>query len=116
MACFITPIIMGIIIATLSKIRADSDRLKLNMLVCMLLGGAIVLAIEHAWHGEIVPYPPFLTAMKNLEEMPILLHEMGVVGGSMTLATVFSWFGVVSAYHKLKAKSTKMPKIVTALK
>ena len=33
---------------------------KLGWLMNMLWGGVILLAIEHMWHGEVVPFPPFL--------------------------------------------------------
>ena len=38
---------------------------KLGWLMNMLWGGVILLAIEHMWHGEVVPFPPFLTAMND---------------------------------------------------
>ena len=35
---------------------------KLMWLANLLWGGAILLAFEHVWHGEVVPFFPFLTA------------------------------------------------------
>ena len=41
---------------------------KLKWLSNMLLGGSVLLAFEHVWHGEIVPWFPFLTAMSDPED------------------------------------------------
>ena len=38
---------------------------KLKWLSYMLWGGVVLLAFEHVWHGEVVPFPPFLTAASN---------------------------------------------------
>ncbi len=35
---------------------------KLKWLSNMLWGGSALLAFEHVWHGEVVPWFPFLTA------------------------------------------------------
>jgi hypothetical protein len=54
----------------------------------LLWGGAGILALEHVLHGEVVPWPPFLTAMQSPEEWAIAVHEMLTVGTAMTLTTV----------------------------
>ena len=51
----------------------------------MLWGGVLLLCIEHMWHGEVVPFPPFLTAMNAPEEIPAMLGEMATVGVSMAI-------------------------------
>ena len=66
----------------------------------MIFGGAIMLAVEHIAHGEIILYPPFLTAMQTAEEIPIMLKEMVVVGGTMTIAIVAVWAVMVYIYNK----------------
>ena len=38
---------------------------KLKWLSYMLWGGVVLLAFEHVWHGEVVPWFPFLTAMND---------------------------------------------------
>ena len=38
---------------------------KLKWLNTMLWGGSALLCVEHIWHGEVVPWPPFLTAMQT---------------------------------------------------
>ena len=47
-----------------SKIKLST---KISWLMAMLWGGVLLLAFEHFWHGEIVPFPPFLSAMSNPE-------------------------------------------------
>ena len=51
---------------------------KLKWLKNMLWGGAALLAYEHVWHGEVVPWFPFLTAAANPEDTAVMLRESGV--------------------------------------
>ena len=44
---------------------------KLAYLELMLFAGSFVLAIEHIIHGEIVPFPPFFTAVGEGETIEI---------------------------------------------
>ena len=67
---------------------------KLKWLGRMLWGGVILLAFEHLWHGEIVPYPPFLTAMSDPADTAEMLHEMATVGVCMALLITVVWLGV----------------------
>ncbi len=61
MACFIVPAIIGI------GVHSEKGRIPAHWhpewLTAMIFGGAAGLAVEHFAHGEIVPWPPFLTAM-----------------------------------------------------
>ncbi|MEM0002509.1 MAG: hypothetical protein QXW93_06115 [Desulfurococcaceae archaeon] len=116
MACFITPLITGIVIDLLRRFWARHSKINLGLLELMLIGGALVLMVEHAWHGEIVPYPPFLTAMKNPEDIPVMLHEVSIVGGSMTLAVVALWTGIVFVSKKLETKLMLTKQVITTLK
>jgi len=70
------------------------EKLKLSILNTLLWGGVALLAVEHVWHGEVVPLPPFLTAMSNPMDIPVMLHEITMVGGLMT-ATVFTVWGLI---------------------
>ena len=65
---------------------------KIGWLLNMLWGGVILLCIEHMWHGEVVPFPPFLTAMNDPSEIPVMLHEMATVGVGMALLVTLVWF------------------------
>lgn len=67
---------------------------KLSWLMNMLWGGVILLAIEHMWHGEVVPFPPFLTAMYNPADIPVMLGEMATVGVAMAALVTVTWFAV----------------------
>ena len=58
-----------------------------------------MLAVEHIAHGEIVPYPPFLTA--GLAEV---LPEMLKIGVPMALANVFIWSAMVTINLKIGEK------------
>ncbi len=62
----------------------------------MLWGGVILLAIEHIWHGEVVPWPPFLTAMENPADIPTMLHEMATIGVSMAVIITLTWIVMVA--------------------
>lgn len=57
----------------------------------MLWGGSALLAFEHLWHGEVVPWFPFLTAAANPEDPAIMLHEMATVGVMMAVLTTAVW-------------------------
>ena len=59
----------------------------------MLWGGSALLALEHIWHGEIVPFYPFLTAVNNPEDTQAMLNEMAVSGTAMALVVTFAWAG-----------------------
>ena len=67
---------------------------KLKWLSHMLWGGVILLAFEHVWHGEVVAWPPFLTAMSDPGATSEMLHEMATVGVCMALLITAVWFGV----------------------
>ena len=64
---------------------------KLSWLMNMLWGGALLLAVEHIWHGEVVPFPPFLTAMYNAADTSVMLHEMATVGVGMCVMVTVCW-------------------------
>ena len=64
---------------------------KLSWLNNMLWGGSALLAFEHIWHGEVVAWFPFLTAMESPEEASAMLHEMSTVGVSMAVLVTIVW-------------------------
>lgn len=115
MACFITPLAAGIILWVLGRRFKGCSRLKLGMLIYLLVGGALVLAVEHLWYGEVTLYPPFLTAMQNPEDIPILLHEVSVVGSSMTFGVATLWLGLLYISRKIEVKSKSMVRVSTTL-
>lgn len=126
MACFLVPAAEAIIVSAAVKIseknekakyslpkgavkhteiEEDSHKLpfskKLSWLRNLLWGGTILLAFEHLWHGEVVPYFPFLTAASNPQDAAEMLHEMATVGVSMTVAVTAIW-GVMLLAAKIK--------------
>ena len=119
MACFTVPLAEGIIISVAKKIafkkKADSViKEKLGHLENMLYGGSFLLAIEHIYHGEVVLYPPFLTAMKNPEDIPEMLHEIATVGVSMAAIVTVVW-GLVEGISYLLKKKSPDQKLMGAL-
>ena len=107
MACFLVPgaeaVVTTIVQKAVGKERAK--KWKLGWLNTMLWGGVILLAIEHIWHGEVVPWPPFLTAMKNPADVPIMLHEMATVGGAMSIVITLVWIMLVALIPILQRKT-----------
>lgn len=79
---------------------------KLSWLMGLLWGGVALLALEHFWHGEIVPFPPFLSAMSNAEDTAAMLHEMATVGVAMTCCVTAVW-GAMCAFADAKVKQLK---------
>lgn len=101
MACFIAPLTMGIVVKIIEKIfKATGERLKLNILSNMLLGGSLTLMAEHAWHGEITVYPPFLTAASSPANMAVAIGEISTIGLLMTLGVTGLWAGGLLFYMK----------------
>ena len=84
---------------------------KLAYLELMLFAGSFVLAIEHIFHGEIIPIPPFFTsATIGPEAVREMFMEMGTVGVGMLGILVAAWgIGVLVVdlikYRKRKAAS-----------
>lgn len=83
---------------------------KLTWLNNLLWGGVFLLCIEHIWHGEVVPWPPFLTAMYDPADIPIMLQEIVTVGGSMALFVTAVWFVATLIADRISAcASTQAP-------
>ncbi|MEM2004326.1 MAG: hypothetical protein QXQ37_06695, partial [Nitrososphaerota archaeon] len=97
MACFLVPMTIGIILTILEKMTGHRllERLRVDILNALLLGGSAILGFEHLWHGEVVPWPPFLTAMTNPTEIPVMLHEMMTVGLALTATTTALWLSII---------------------
>lgn len=76
---------------------------RLGWLMALLWGGVLLLAFEHFWHGEVVPFPPFLSAMASPEDTAEMLHEMATVGVSMAV-TVTAFWGVLCGIAQAKVK------------
>ena len=68
-----------------------SLRKKLHLLSNFLFSGSILLVFEHFWHGEIVPFFPFLTGARSPEDTYTMLQEMSTVGVSMDPLITVNW-------------------------
>ena len=64
---------------------------KLAYLETSLFAGSFLLAGEHIIHGEVTPFPPFLTATQTAEGTMEMLQEMGTVGVAMLGIIVAFW-------------------------
>jgi hypothetical protein len=112
MACFLVPggeaIVASIVKKAVSSKEETSGsaqtkeaagaltwKKKLSWLTNMLWGGAILLALEHIWHGEVVFYPPFLTAMSDPADTVAMIHEMSTVGVGMAVMVTVCWVVMV---------------------
>ena len=81
---------------------------KLHWLTNMLWGGSVLLAFEHIWHGEVVPWFPFLTAMNDPGDAAEMFHEMSTVGVTMAILITFVW-GCMVAVTNMIEKRKSMP-------
>ncbi len=108
MACFIVPAAEAVVTTVITKIAKEEKSpdstevpqkmsllIKLKWLSNMLWGGAVLLCFEHIWHGEVIPYPPFLTAAYNPADTATMLHEMATVGVAMAVLITAVWVGMV---------------------
>jgi hypothetical protein len=88
MVCFLVP--MGLAILTTALSKRFPEKYRISWLNALLWGGVLMLAVEHLAHGEVVPYPPFLTA--GLSEV---IPEMLTVGVPMAVCTAGLWSAMV---------------------
>lgn len=77
---------------------------KLMWLSYLLWGGAFLLAFEHVWHGEVVPWFPFLTAASSPQDTAEMLHEMSTVGVTMAVIVTAAWGAMVAAINSMLKK------------
>ncbi len=74
---------------------------KLMWLAYLLWGGVVLLAFEHIWHGEVVPWFPFLTAAADPGDAAEMLHEMSTIGVTMIVLVNAVWGCLVAAVSSL---------------
>ena len=80
---------------------------KLRWLTSLLWGGSILLAFEHVWHGEVVPWFPFLTAAADPADAAEMLHEMATVGVTMALLVTAVWGCMVLVSNLIEKRASK---------
>lgn len=86
---------------------------KLQWLTNLLWGGAFLLAFEHLWHGEVVPWFPFLTAASNPSDTAAMLHEMGTVGVSMAVLVTAVWVVMVLVSNAIEKRPVRQTEVST---
>ncbi len=127
MACFVVPMAEAMVATAVSKVLIKKEEQKsmqeiedgfindtgscrigarqIKKLSNFLWGGSGLLAFEHLWHGEIMPYFPFLTAANNPADLTKMLHEMSTVG--VTMAVVVTLFWGVLTFIEMKDTNKK---------
>lgn len=126
MACFIVPAVEAFVTTVAAKAiekkelsaapaQAEENAVsapkipfsrKLKWLRNLLWGGCALLAFEHVWHGEVVPWFPFLTAMSDAADRAEMFREMATVGVCMALLVTAVWgvmLGVSALIEKRNA-------------
>ncbi|NLD19416.1 MAG: hypothetical protein GX663_04125 [Clostridiales bacterium] len=92
------------------KTKRISFSRKLKWLTNMLWGGAVLLAFEHVWHGEVVPWFPFLTAAQSPGDAAAMLHEMSTIGVSMAVIITAVWCAMLAVVRSMENKVLKAQK------
>lgn len=124
MACFIVPgteaVVSTIVTKAIEKQEMENTKTsnteikehtaksiihKMKWLNTMLWGGSALLAFEHVWHGEVVPFFPFLTAASNSHDAVEMLYEMGTTGVAMAVTVTVVWAGMAAVSHMLEKRS-----------
>lgn len=90
-------------------IRVPLSR-KLKWLTWMLWGGAALLLFEHVWHGEIVPWFPFLSAMSSPAETAVMLQEIATTGVAMAAIVTVTWLLMCKAADSILARNAAASK------
>ena len=97
MACFTAPLAQALVVtaaksATRGKVAKSANPFvrRLGWLQKMLFGGSFLLAVEHAWHGEITWRYPFLTAVRDGDTAE-MLHEIATSGIAMAALITAAW-------------------------
>ena len=111
MACFLVAAAVGIFTTVFAK--KIPEKYHIEWLNVMIWGGVLALLVEHVWHGEIVPWFPFLTAMGSPDDTAAMLTEMAQIGIPMLLAIVGAWALMVYIYKRcVEASSSVSPDTV----
>lgn len=130
MACFVVPGTEAIVVTAaailLKKYEQNKTQVKLHAgdkaeapaktgfsrklfwLADLLWGGVILLAFEHLWHGEVVPFFPFLTAAtEGSAAVSEMLGEMASVGVLMAALVTAVWAAMVLVTAAIEKRPEK---------
>ncbi|MCI6583440.1 MAG: hypothetical protein MSC45_00010 [Mobiluncus sp.] len=121
MACFLVPAAEAVVVTSVKagiKRSAEKNGLgsevvakkmalvqKLTWLTNLLWGGSVLLAFEHVWHGEIVPWFPFLTAAATPDSASEMLFEMGTIGVGMAVLVTLAWGAMILVTDSIKRRA-----------
>lgn len=121
MACFVVPGTEAIVTTIATKVVKTKEKevessthipfsQKMGWLNKMLWGGSALLAFEHMWHGELVPFFPFLSKAVNAKDAAEMLQEMSTVGVAMAVGVTAVWAGMLAVVHVFEKKADKEAK------
>ncbi|MGN1267128.1 MAG: hypothetical protein ACI4UH_04235 [Dorea sp.] len=132
MACFLVPAAEAVVTTVAAKVMKSKEKeeivnislsdgsveevkiikfsTKLGWLNKLLWGGSVLLAFEHVWHGEVVPFFPFLTAVKTGETAE-MLAEMGSAGVTMAVLVTAVWVGMLAVSSVVEKRALHVPKL-----
>ena len=79
---------------------------KLGWLNKMLWGGTALLIFEHIWHGEVVPYFPFFTAIEN-GDVAGMLGEIARNGITMAALVTGVWAIIVAVASSFEKRANR---------
>ncbi len=115
MACFVVPAVEAVVTTVAKKVveKKEGESVevrtrfseKLKWLNNMLWGGSALLAFEHVWHGEVVPWFPFLTNAVAPGTRAEMLHEMATTGSAMALVVTGVWACAVAVSVSVERKA-----------
>lgn len=127
MACFLIPAAEAAVVTVATRVMASKEKAparvkvqggthtaekipfsrKLKWLTNLLWGGALLLAFEHLWHGEISPVFPFLTAASDPVSTAEMLQEMSTSGVAMAVVVTAVWAVMVAVSNSLEKKAAQ---------
>lgn len=130
MACVLVPVAEAIITTVATKVLESKEKpsdarqirlegaaadtaekipfvRKMKWLNNLLWGGSALLIFEHVWHGEIVPWFPFLTAADNSAAAAEMLREMATSGIAMSALVTAVWLGMLAVSSVAEKKALK---------
>ncbi len=124
MACFVVPVTEAVVTTIAAKTMASREKKaapaggaripfsrKLQWLNKLLWGGSGLLAFEHIWHGEVVPWFPFLTAASEPAAAAEMLHEMATTGTAMAALVTAVWLGILAVVSAMERQEAARPAV-----
>jgi putative effector of murein hydrolase LrgA (UPF0299 family) len=103
MACFIVPMSLAIVVGIIRKNIPAAYHI--NWLLMLLGGGVTALVVDHVAQGEIIPYPPFLTALSSSAGIAAMVQEMATIGVAMAAICVMVWIALIVYVSRMKQRS-----------